>query len=101
MNKKELVREVAGVTQLSRSAVHSVVDACTEAIASALEKRKRIMLVGFGTFGLAKRRARTVNHPQTGKQIRVAARLVPVFRAGTELKKRVAAKRGRGRPRKR
>ena len=100
MNKEDLVREVAGLTQLSGSVVQSVVDSCTEAIASALEKKKRIMLIGFGTFSTGKRKARTVNHPQTWKPLRIEAETVPIFRSGTALKKRVVAKRGCGRPRK-
>jgi DNA-binding protein HU-beta len=101
MNKKDLVRKVAVVTKLSHSAVQSVIDATMETIGTAMESKDVLMLVRFGTFTVAKRKARTINHPATGKRIRVEAKTVPVFRPGTALKKRVAAKRGRGRPRKR
>jgi len=100
INKNDLVTEVAGKIQLSRRSVRSVVDATMETIAASLEKRRKLMLIGFGTFRVAKRGARQVNHPQTGDTIRIDATHVAVFRPGTALKKRVAAKRPRGRPKK-
>jgi len=100
MNKEDLVNKVVGLTNVDRNAVRAVVDASTESIASALESRKPVMLIGFGTFAVAKRKARTVNHPRTGVPVRIDARAVPVFRPHSRLRGRIAAKRGRGRPRK-
>lgn len=101
MNKKELTAKVAEETQLGRQAVQQVIDATTGTIATALEKKTPVMLIGFGTFAVAKRRARMVNHPQTGKPLKINARNVPVFRPGSRLKSRIAARRWPGRPRKR
>ena len=101
MNKRLLVASVAEQTELDRRSVKSVIDAAMETIASVMERKKRVMLIGFGTFGVAKRRARIVNHPQTKEPLKIEAKTVPVFRPGTRLKKRIAARRGRGRPRKR
>ena len=101
MNKEDLVKQVAEQTNLSQAAVHPVVTATMENIASALERKNPVMLIGFGTFAVAKRKARRVNHPQTGKPMRIDAKHVPVFRPGSELKRRVAGKRKRGRPRRR
>jgi len=101
MNKKELVKKIAEETKLSQKVVHAVVNAATSTIASVLESGQPLMLVGFGTFGVAKRSARTIVHPATGKKMRIPSKHVPVFRPGSELKKKVRrSKRPRGRPRK-
>lgn len=101
MNKEQLAAEVAGQTQLTNKAIRQVLDATTGAIGASLEKKKPVMLIGFGTFNVAKHRARMVNHPQTGKPLKIDAKHVPVFRPGSRLKKRIAARSWPGRPRKR
>jgi DNA-binding protein HU-beta len=58
-------------------------------ITKALKKGDRVSLVGFGTFSVSKRKARTGRNPQTGKPIKIAARKVAKFKAGSELKKAV------------
>ena len=63
LNKEDLVKQVAQHTNLSQAAVHPVVTATMENIASALEGKNPVMLIGFGTFAVAKRKARKVNHP--------------------------------------
>jgi len=85
------------IRTLIHNDVQSVVEATMEAIAAAMEQKDAVMSVGFGTFATGKRKAVTVNHTRTGKPIRVQAKTLPVFRTGSALRKRVAAKRPRGR----
>jgi nucleoid DNA-binding protein len=73
-----LVDEVAKVTCSKKEAV--------AAIQKALKKGNAVTLVGFGTFDVKKRKARTGRNPQTGKAIKIAAKKVPVFKAGKGLK---------------
>lgn len=89
MNKGELVGAVAkvvGKKTLAKKAVNSVLDT----VAGSLKKGVKVTLVGFGTFSVAKRAARTARNPQTGKPIKVKARKVPKFVAGKKLKDMVA-----------
>ena len=85
MNKAQLVDEVAKVTCSKTEAV-AAVDATLAAIKKALKKGGTVTLVGFGTFRVSKRKARTGRNPQTGKVIKIAAKKVPVFKAGKGLK---------------
>jgi len=88
MNKGDLINEVAKVA-CSKACAAKGVDGFMGAIKKALKKGERVTLVGFGTFSVAKRSARTGRNPQTGKEIKIAARKVPKFAAGKELKKAV------------
>jgi len=85
MNKAELIDEVAKVT-CSKKEAGSAVDATIAAIQKALKKGDAVTLVGFGTFGVSKRKARKGRNPQTGEAIKIAAKKVPVFKAGKGLK---------------
>ena len=85
MNKTQLIDEVAKVTCTKKEA-GSVVDAVLAAIKKALKKGDAVTLVGFGTFGVKKRKARVGRNPQTGKALKIAAKKVPVFKAGQGLK---------------
>jgi len=85
MNKGDLIKEVAKVTCSKKEAVLAV-DATLAAIKKALKKGDAVTLVGFGTFNVKKRKARTGRNPQTGKAIKIAAKKVPVFKAGKSLK---------------
>jgi len=85
MNKAQLIDEVAKVTCSKKEAV-AAVDATLAAIKKALKKGDAVTLVGFGTFNVKKRKARTGRNPQTGKAIKIAAKKVPVFKAGKGLK---------------
>ena len=85
MNKADLIEEVAKVTCSKKEAVLAV-DATLAAIKKALKKGDTVTLVGFGTFRVSKRKARTGRNPQTGKVIKIAAKKVPVFKAGKGLK---------------
>jgi nucleoid DNA-binding protein len=85
MNKAQLIDEVAKVTCTKKEAVLAV-DATLAAIQKALKKGDAVTLVGFGTFGVSKRKARKGRNPQTGETIKIAAKKVPVFKAGKGLK---------------
>jgi nucleoid DNA-binding protein len=88
MNKGELIEAVAKVVTTKKEAV-AAVGAVLESIKASLKKGKPVTLVGFGTFKVAKRKARTGRNPRTGKTIKIAAKKVPVFKAGSDLKKAV------------
>ena len=85
MNKGDLINEVAKVTCSKKEALLAV-DATLAAIQKALKKGNAVTLVGFGTFRVSKRKARTGRNPQTGKALKIAAKKVPVFKAGKGLK---------------
>jgi len=89
MNKAELVEEVAGRVDLTKKETNSVVDAITSAITDSLVRNERVTLVGFGTFEVRRRRARTGVNPQTRKTIQIPAKKVPKFKPGKGLKERV------------
>jgi DNA-binding protein HU-beta len=85
MNKGDLIEAVAKVTCSKKEAAEAV-DATLAAILKALKKGDAVTLVGFGTFDVRKRKARVGRNPQTGKAIKIAAKKVPVFKAGKGLK---------------
>ena len=85
MNKAKLIDEVAKVTCTKKEAVLAL-DATLAAIQKALKKGDAVTLVGFGTFRVSKRKARKGRNPQTGEVIKIAAKKVPVFKAGKALK---------------
>jgi len=85
MNKAQLIDEVAKVT-CSKKEAELAVGAALAVIQKALKNGDTVTLVGFGTFGVSKRKARTGRNPQTGEVIKIAAKKVPVFKAGKGLK---------------
>jgi nucleoid DNA-binding protein len=85
MNKAQLIDELAKVTCSKKEAVQAL-DATLAAIQKALKKGDAVTLVGFGTFRISKRKARKGRNPQTGAVIKIAAKKVPVFKAGKGLK---------------
>jgi nucleoid DNA-binding protein len=85
MNKAQLIDEVAKVTCTKKEA-ELAIGATLAAIQKALKKGSTVTLVGFGTFRVSKRKARKGRNPQTGKEIKIAAKKVPVFKAGKSLK---------------
>lgn len=89
MNKMELVAKVADAANLSKKDAEVAVKAVTDAIACALAKGDKVQLVGFGTFEVRTRAARTGRNPQTGKEIKIAAAKVPAFKAGRALKDKI------------
>jgi DNA-binding protein HU-beta len=88
MNKGDLVGEVAKVVKSKRMA-EDAVSCVFEAITKSLKKGQAVTLVGFGTFGVGKRKARMGRNPQTGAAIKIAAKKVPKFSAGKALKNAV------------
>ena len=88
MNKSELIEAVAKVTSTKKEAAE-VVNTVIDSITKSLKKGKDVTLIGFGTFKVAKRKARVGRNPQTGKEIKIKAKKVPVFKAGSGLKEAV------------
>lgn len=86
MNKTELVESIATVADISKAKAAAAVDAFVEAVTKSLKKGQDVTLVGFGTFTVAKRAARSGRNPQTGATIHIAASKAPKFRAGKNLK---------------
>ena len=86
MNKTELVEFIATQADLSKAKAAEAVDAFVEAVTTSLKKGKDVTLVGFGTFTISKRAARTGRNPQTGATIKIAASKAPKFRPGKSLK---------------
>ena len=92
MTKKELVDEVAKKAELSRKEAAAAVGATLDSITGALKKGQKVQIVGFGTFEVRKRKARTGINPQTNEKIRIPASKAPAFRAGKALKAAIARK---------
>ena len=88
MNKGDLVNEVSQVLTSKKDA-QAAVDRLLAAITKALKKGDDVTLVGFGTFKVAKRKARTGRNPQTGAEIKIKATKVPKFVPGKALKEAV------------
>ena len=86
MNKAEMIEQVARAAEISRSAAERAVDAMVGAVKSSLKKGNMVTLVGFGTFYVTQRAARTGRNPKTGEVLRISAARVPKFRAGKALK---------------
>lgn len=86
MNKSELVDVVAEGADISKAAAARAVDAMIDAITGALKKGEQVSLVGFGTFVVRERAARSGRNPKTGETIEIAASKVPTFKAGKALK---------------
>ncbi|THF62745.1 HU family DNA-binding protein [Pseudothauera rhizosphaerae] len=86
MNKSELIDEIAAKAEISKSAAGKALDAAVAAVKQALKKKDSVTLVGFGTFYVGERAARTGRNPRTGKSIKIKAAKVPKFRAGKALK---------------
>ena len=89
MTKADLVAAVAE-TGLTKKQAAEAVDTVIDAIKGAMAKGDKVSLVGFGSFSVRKRKARTGRNPQTGKAIKIKAKNVPVFSAGKGLKDAVS-----------
>lgn len=85
MNKAELIEAMANGAGISKAEAKKALDAFIDNTASALKKGNRVALVGFGSFSVSKRSARTGRNPQTGKEIKIAAKNVVKFKAGADL----------------
>lgn len=86
MNKSELIDAVAASADIPKAAAGRALDAMVEAITESLKDGDQVVLVGFGTFSVKERAARTGRNPQTGAPIEIAAAKVPSFKAGKALK---------------
>ena len=86
MNKAELIAAVAAAAEISKKDAEIAVSATLDTITNALKEGDKVQLVGFGSFEVKKRAARTGRNPQTGETIEIAAAKLPVFKAGKALK---------------
>ena len=89
MNKADLIDKIAKDAKISKTASGKALDSLVDGVTKALKKGDRVALVGFGTFGVTKRKARTGRNPQTGAPLKIAARRLPRFTPGKELKSAV------------
>ena len=90
MNKSELIDVVASNAGVTKASAGGAVEATLDAIADALKGGDTVALVGFGTFSVRERGARTGRNPRTGESIQIAASRVPAFKAGKALKDAVS-----------
>jgi len=86
MNKKDLIDAVAKSTELKKKDAEAAVNATFDVITKALKKDDKVQLIGFGTFEVKARAARTGRNPQTGAEIKIEASKIPAFKAGKVLK---------------
>jgi DNA-binding protein HU-beta len=89
MTKAELIATVAKEVKIPKAAAEKAVNALTNTVIKALKKGDKLTLTGFGTFSVAKRRARLGRNPQSGKEIKIPATRVAKFKAGNLLKSAV------------
>jgi DNA-binding protein HU-beta len=89
MNRAEVVGRVARDSGLTKADVDRVLGSLIENVSRSLKKGEKVKLVGFGTFDVARRRARSVLNPRTGVPIRIPARRMPRFTPGKDLRKLV------------
>jgi len=89
MNKTELIDVVAEKANASKAAAGAVIGAAIEAITEAVAKGENVQFIGFGTFSVQERAARTGRNPQTGKAIKIPARKVVKFKSGSKLAAKV------------
>ncbi len=86
MNKTELIEAVAAKANISKKAAGDVVAAITDTVTKELKKGGKVQLVGFGTFEVSQRAARTGRNPQTGKEMKIKASKAPKFKPGKAFK---------------
>ena len=92
MNKSELIDAMAADAGISTAAAKKALDSFTDNVTKSLKKGDKVSLVGFGTFSTSKRSARNGINPQTKKTIKIAAKTVAKFKAGSELSAAVDGK---------
>ena len=91
MNKTELVAAVAEKAEISKKDADSAVNAVIESIIEAVASKDKVQIVGFGTFEARERKEKIGKNPRTGEEIKIAASVVPAFKAGKGLKEQVNA----------
>ena len=85
MNKAELIAQIAEDAGVSKTQANAAMDSFVATVTKTLKKGDKVTLVGFGTFSVSKRAARTGRNPQTGATIKIKAKKVAKFKAGKEL----------------
>jgi DNA-binding protein HU-beta len=85
MNKGDLIIKISEEVGISKTQANAAIDAFTEAVTKTLKGGGKVTLVGFGTFSVGKRSARTGRNPKTGATIKIKAKKVAKFKAGKEL----------------
>lgn len=86
MNKQELIENIAVSADITKAAAGRALDSVIDSITDSLKGGDSVVLVGFGTFSVRQRAARTGRNPQTGAEIQISAANVPAFKAGKALK---------------
>ena len=86
MNREELIAEISKSAKCTKKDAGEVLTALIDTIQMTVKKGKKVTLVGFGTWESRKRAARMGRNPQTGKEIKIAAKTVPAFSAGKKFK---------------
>ncbi|BAV09972.1 DNA-binding protein HU-beta [Filimonas lacunae] len=89
MNKAELVAKLAEDAGITKTQANATIDSFVEAVTKTLKGGGKVTLVGFGTFSVSKRAARTGRNPQTGEVIKIKAKKVARFKAGKELSAKI------------
>ncbi len=87
MNRTDLVNEIAAKANLNKVSAKAALDACLESIAQALANEDKVALLGFGTFSVVNKEARTGINPRTKEKIEIPARKVVKFKPGSDLGK--------------
>ena len=90
MNRSELISSIADKSGLTKKDSEKALVAFIESVEEQLQKGEKVQLIGFGTFEISERAARTGKNPQTGKEIKIPASKVPQFKAGKALKDAIA-----------
>ena len=86
MTKAEIVAKLAGEIKISKKAAGTALALITDSIAQSIRKGQKVTLVGFGTFSVVQRKARKGRNPRTGAELKIAAKKIPKFTAGSALK---------------
>ncbi|MBQ75645.1 MAG: DNA-binding protein HU [Gammaproteobacteria bacterium] len=86
MNKQELIENIATSADITKAAAGRALDSMIDSVTGSLKGGESVVLVGFGTFSVRDRAARTGRNPQTGEEIQISAARVPAFKAGKALK---------------
>jgi DNA-binding protein HU-beta len=89
MNKGELIDKIAKDSKISKVQASNALNSALDGVVSTLKKGNKVTLVGFGTFSVSSRKARTGRNPQTGAPLKIPAKKVAKFVAGAELKKSI------------
>lgn len=85
MNKSDLISQMAGDAGITKAQAQSALNSFIDSTTKALKKGDKLILVGFGTFSVSQRAARTGRNPRTGKEIKIPAKKVVKFKAGSDL----------------